>query len=496
MNARQINLVIKDEINVRFEGLSIDEINFIIRKTGLFVKGYFSSTAYKHKIWDGRESQFFKDGSTFLWMLDTLMPVLAQLGIHEEDLNIIDLRPPNNQLTAIKSIDANLFATDGITLRYYQVETINAVIEKRKGVVEVATAGGKTFIASAIAKVYDSIFRTMVIVPNDNLGVAMKEAFERVGLSCEFINKDIQKDKRVEALKNCRHIIITYQTLYRNAEFLKDFDAFVYDEVHIMGDKMFDLMRTDMGHMQIRIGMTGTFPEDKNKRQKILCRIGGDILSYVETKTLVEEGYISKPTIKLVEIKHPKEEVTEWLKKKTLQDLPWTFDIEERFLNTNRERIKILANFIMQGFKENTLILCDKELGNRLAVETGLPFIDGETNPDARIEFYKLFEGRKDVKLIATWGTVGTGISIDDIFCGVLIDAGKDPTRILQGIGRTLRLDTEKRNTVTIYDVYSDLMYSLRHKGKRVGIYNKRAFVYDKKPITINTRGTPDASDR
>ncbi|MGI0069589.1 MAG: helicase-related protein, partial [Nitrosopumilaceae archaeon] len=229
----------------------------------------------------------------------------------------------------------------------------------------------------------------------------------------------------------------------------------------------------------VRIGMTGTLPEDAQKREMICCRVGGDVIYGIESAQLALAGFISKSKINMVELKHSNEERDEWLKKKAWAELPWSWEIETKYLNTNKKRLETIAKFIQNVSTENTLILCSKEIGGRLAEMTGLPFIDGETDPEARIKLYEAFKDKKNVKLLATFGTSVTGISIDDVFCGVLIDAGKDSIRILQGIGRMLRLDTEGRHFVTIYDVWSSLKYSSRHRNQRVKLYKQRGIEYD-----------------
>lgn len=487
----KLKLTIVDEVNVKFDNLTPSDIKFIQTKTAKYVKGYFQSAAYKHKFWDGKETQFADDGSTYYYMLDTVLPLLEQLGfILDKDLDIVDLRPSLQALATIKPIDDKFLSAYGISMRHFQVDSINAIIKNPKGLIQVGTSGGKTFIASAIAKVFESLYRTLVIVPNDNLGTAMVKHFKHIGLDVAFVNADIPKAKRNQVWQNHKHIVVTWQTLNRNRDYLKDFGAFVYDETHIMGAVMFAMFVKELAHCPVRIGMTGTVPEDKQKREKIFTRIGGELLYTIETKQLADEGWVSKSMIHMVKIHHPKKEIDAWMKMKGWQELPWEWDMEEKFLNTNKDRIDTIVQFLNTLPLENTLILCTPELGSRLAVALNVPFIDGTVNPDARLLIYELFNNHKNVRVVATWGTVGTGISIDDIFTGVLIDAGKDKIKIMQGIGRMLRLDSEKRNFVNIWDIYSDTHYSMKHRGTRTTLYREKEFDHDPVAKTLGKQDT------
>lgn len=482
---KQISLTLEDEVNVRFDGLAVSEIKYLQTNTAQYVKGYFSTVRFKKRLWDGKESQLKSDGSTYVYMLDKLEGLLASLGYGLQQITLIDNRKCLLH-PAYDSIDDTYLTSYGIDLRYYQVDAVNAVLLNQKGIIECGTSGGKSFMAAAIAKLYENSYESLVIVPNDNLGDAMETAFKSIGLNCKFITSDIKPKDREAHWKTTPHVISTYQSLKNSRKYVADRGVVIYDEVHIMGDMMYDMMATELAYAPIRVGLTGTVPPDKQKREKIFCRIGGNVIHQIDTATLSDEGYIAKAHVHMVQLHHEKSEITSWLKKKVLDELPWSWEIEERYLNTSKKRVEAIANLIATQTTNNTLILCEPEIGRRLAELTGFAYIDGDTPTDTRLELYKPFDSQKDYKLIATYGTVGTGISINDIYSAFLVDPGKDFTKILQGIGRTLRLDSAGVNRVDVYDVYSDLQYALRHKAKRIAIYQDKQFDFNPNFKTIN----------
>jgi len=76
---------------------------------------------------------------------------------------------------------------------------------------------------------------------------------------------------------------------------------------------------------------------------------------------------------------------------------------------------------------------------------------------DIRTEYFKKYDEPKQYTLSATYGTVGTGVSVNNIQYVITVDLGKNKQRIIQGIGRGLRKDGED-NHLQVFDFYSELL--------------------------------------
>jgi len=72
-----------------------------------------------------------------------------------------------------------------------------------------------------------------------------------------------------------------------------------------------------------------------------------------------------------------------------------------------------------------------------------------------------------------------TGINIVRIFNLVLFEAGKSFTRVIQSIGRGIRVAPDK-DFVNVYDVCSNCKFSKRHLTKRKKFYAEAEY-----PFTI-----------
>jgi superfamily II DNA or RNA helicase len=148
-----------DNVRCRIEDINIDtadDIRLIEIDNLLAIKqpGYFFSPAFKANRWDGRVRFFDKKTNSFPTGL--LEKVLNELECNTEGdikntLEIVDTRDKFHVSVPdeIKLIEPSV---DGgfITLRDYQYDSVKNAIDNTRGIVNVATNGGKTEIASGI----------------------------------------------------------------------------------------------------------------------------------------------------------------------------------------------------------------------------------------------------------------------------------------------------------------------------------------------------------
>lgn len=328
-----------------------------------------------------------------------------------------------------------------------------------------------TIISGAITKAYDPQYRTIIIVPSENLATQTFNDVSGYDLDVGKITGKITGKKR-EAMWQKRHLVITWQTLNRNRKYLKNYDIVIQDEIHEIGTVMYDVLANDLSHAHIRVGLTGTVPDDKHKAELIKSHIGGDILYSIDPKELMDQDYISTVEIELVPTQHlidlPNKSKLEW-------------DTESKYLNKNKDRIRSITEYIRNLKKTlngNFLILSFPEIGKAIANELGSDFIDKDVDTDVRETYYKKYDQQTDYDLVATYRTVGTGISIDNIQYLITIDLGKNKTRVLQSIGRGLRKDGEE-NHLKVFDIYAEPMEEFVSKS---GEAKPRVYGFSAKP--------------
>ncbi|BAK52977.1 DNA helicase [Bacillus phage SP-10] len=111
--------------------------------------GYFFSPAFKSGRWDGFIRFYDRRTRTFpTGLLDSVLSIFAEAGIEfeiDDNRTVYEFDFPEEIKLMEPSVEEGY-----ITLRDYQYEAVVETLKKRRGVVNVATNGGKTEIASGI----------------------------------------------------------------------------------------------------------------------------------------------------------------------------------------------------------------------------------------------------------------------------------------------------------------------------------------------------------
>lgn len=481
MTTKTINLYLIDEVNIKIDGLSEHEIDHVIKHTERSVPGAFQSAAFKLKKWNGKESPVRPDGFTFEYMMDKVLHILEKDFLYDldHDLTIHDMRAPADFMYDVDFIEKDYLSHMGITLHEHQVNAVNKVIQEQKGIIDVATSGGKSYVCLCLSKVYDPYIGSVIIVPTQELLEQTYKDYVSDGtLSVSKITPSMSKEKKQQAIKDHNHVIITWRLLKNNKDLFAGFNGMVIqDECHVIGDVMLNALKDTFSEAPVRIGMTATVPKTLYKREKIFCHIGGEVLAKVQTKELQEQNIVAGCDILMV----PTVDST-IVHEGGFDD----WDDEKAYLNKNKFRANAISDYIQSLPATNTLILSHPQLGEKIAKRLDIGFVDKDTKTDKRMEHYAEFAHADDKMLMATFGTAGTGISINRIFRLILIDVGKNYTATIQGIGRGIRLDGEV-NYVDIIDIYSETKYSLRHKQQRASLYKREghSFMESTTPILI-----------
>ena len=102
-------LVIKDEVNVKFEGLAIETRRKMANKLKYDLPYARHMPAFKLGRWDGTVSFFGIGGTGYLAHLDVLLPIVENDGY---DIEVIDNRTAPK--LSFDKIDENYWADKGV----------------------------------------------------------------------------------------------------------------------------------------------------------------------------------------------------------------------------------------------------------------------------------------------------------------------------------------------------------------------------------------------
>ena len=102
----------------------------------------------------------------------------------------------------------------------------------------------------------------------------------------------------------------------------------------------------------------------------------------------------------------------------------------------------------------------------------------------------EISEKTNNAVIVASYGTFSTGINIKNLHNIIFSSPSKSKIRVLQSIGRGLRLNDNKE-MCKLFDIADDLTYkgkqnfTLRHFMERINIYNEEQFDYTIHRINI-----------
>ncbi len=263
---KQCKIIIKDEVNIKFEGLDLNERKILVKMFEYEDPAARYKPAYKLGRWNGKVSYFTLGGSTYTSLLPEILPVLenADYKIDLEDMRDYQINFKFQEIredafSAHMWPDGHPKAGTPIILRDYQVEVINNFLSNPQSLQEIATGAGKTITTAALSYSVQDYGRSIVIVPNKSLVVQTEEDYRNVGLDVGVYFGD-----RKEIGKT--HTICTWQSLNNllkdtqsgHAEFT--IQDFVSGVVCVIVDECFDgneLVLTPNGYIPIKALSTG-----------------------------------------------------------------------------------------------------------------------------------------------------------------------------------------------------------------------------------------------
>ena len=472
-------LIIRDEVNVKFEGLSVETRRKIVNKLKYDLPYARHMPAYKLGRWDGTKTYFGIGGTGYLAHLDVILPIIEDSGY---ELDIEDLRSPHK--FSFQPVSETYWADQGktwpqghieagapIVLRDYQYDVINKFLENPQALQEVATGAGKTITTATLGHLCEPYGRTMIIVPNKSLVVQTEEDYRNLGLDVGVYFGDRKELGRT-------HTICTWQSLnildkkshdeatLTLAEFCEDVVAVIVDEVHqAKAEVLTKLLTQNFKNCAIRWGLTGTVPKEAWEYQGILASIG-PVINQVSAHDLQNKGVLAQLNINVLQT--------------TDIEVFTSFQDEYTFLVTDDTRLKWIADKITGiSAAGNTLVLINRiDTGNKLiALIPDAVFVSGGMKLDDRKEEYDEIKTSDQKIIVATYGVAAVGINIPRIFNLVLLEPGKSFVRVIQSIGRGIR-KAEDKDHVEIWDITSACKYSKRHLTERKKFYKEAKYPF------------------
>lgn len=431
----------------------------------------FTFVTVEHKLFN-RVKQSFPTG---------LYSLAAQvLDEHDVEYDVVDNRVAPTQQKSLKLHE--------VTPYKWQDQIIDDAVSTQRFIIQVATGGGKTVIAAAILarlnlpsifvvhtgdlfeQSYDELHR-MLKVPIGRIGggkcdiqrisVVMIQTIhsllDKQYVPFDEVEKDEMKDD--EVVKN---------SFFKNKqamEYIKSIGCVIIDECHhLRADSYVTVMKTCKGSFY-RGGLSAT-PFSGDGRDLILQAYAGKVVGKVSASFLIKHGYLVRPRI--FYLQGTKNAAYKFSRNKYQT-------IYKKHIVNNKYRNRLIVDCIQRLLELNKSVLVTVTLKNHgklllqmirsLGIEA--QFIYGGLDKMKRKEFIEQVRQRQLSVIIGT-SLADEGLNIPALDSLILAGGGKSPTRMVQRIGRVLRLSPKTGKTEAIVIDFKDsVRYLLGHYKKR-----------------------------
>lgn len=273
----------------------------------------------------------------------------------------------------------------------------------------------------------------------------------------------------------------------------------VTDECHIAGSKTYQEAFSLMPNARMRIGLTGTLDKEKKIRNiQIKAVLGGVIGKQIKDKDMMDRGFIAIPHIfPIDEVKPAMLEQRVDLELKRLNVPKSQVDLRryqvayDLGVIHNEHRNKLVANLthkILSNDEAKAVLIIVNSIEHGELIQDKLKdlgitavFLQGKDNSEIRESVISDIKQGKQKVLIGTT-IMDEGVDIPNFRYFISCSAGKSYNKIMQRIGRVVRLQEDKKD-VFIFDIVDRTHRLLYNQAiTRFRYYKQEGFdIVDKK---------------
>ena len=410
-----------------------------------------------------RKSLFVKDekNSGYYYIATGIIPKIIQI-CEEKKLNY----KIKNKGFTVPSTDPEC---PKVKFRPNQLKAIQAATKSGRGIIQAATAAGKTITSFGIFQAYlqaNEGKKVLFLAHTVDLVRQAAKQFKELGAKVGIWQGNTKQDGDI--------ICSTIQTLENMGPeyYVEKFICIIVDEVHHVasfGGRYFKILQDSFA--PARFGVTATLPNNEESRLAAEAAIGPVIDSFTISDG-VKAGILSKPKIYFVPYNGTR----------FMGDMKTYKDIYKKNIVENVSRNKIIArmakSFAEKG--ESSLIFVRQidhgDNISKLLKAEGIKhcWVHGLSAREERAEVQEALEN-KSVKVAICSTIWNEGISINSLNNCILAGGGKDEKMVLQVVGRGTRVDKDKK-TVNIWDFLDPQKHLAQHCIERMLVYREQGW--------------------
>lgn len=450
-----------------------------------YVPGYKFQKPYMNGVWDGRIKLFSAwERKLYIGLLPYLEEFCKTFGHQLEipdEFKLEEKVTPQELKEFVKRVNP-LKKGKPITPRYYQMIGLYNMINRERCVLVSPTASGKSLMIYLFSRWFMENYpgeKIVITVPTTNLVEQMYS--DMLDYSDGATKNEVHRiySGRDKVNESYPIYVTTWQSVYElSEEYFNDFACITVDECH--GAKAKSLKQIlEKCNAEYRFGLTGTM-HDPEAHKWVIEGLLGEAIDLITLKELQEKKYISKLKINCV--------VFDYQEKPG----PMTYPDEINWIIDNETRTNKILKAV-GSVDENAFVLFDKvrygevlyERAKELFPDRKVELVYGATSVEDRETIRKALEDENGTIVIASYKVFSTGISIDNLHHVFFAEpAGKSMFKIMQSIGRTLRLHEDKEYAY-LWDFVDALTtskkkmnHTMRHFMDRVAKYNEEKQEY------------------
>jgi superfamily II DNA or RNA helicase len=429
-----------------------------------FAEGYQFMPAYRNKMWDGKIRLFDARNNTIYAGLLSHIEKFAQdrdydVQYHDSSVGLTEEFSLQEGKEFIETLRLP------VKIRDYQLNAFVHAVRKKRCLLLSPTASGKSLIIYALMRYYIGK-KALIIVPTTSLVSQLYKDFSDYG-----INEGWSSDNHVHYIMSGRDkqsdmpvTISTWQSLYKMPkQYFEQYDVIVGDECHLFKAKSLTSIMTKLVNAEYRFGTTGTL-DDAQTHKLVLEGLFGRVKKVTTTKELIDKNQLAKFDIKAITLKYPEEICKEISNKKYHEEIDFLVGCNKRNAFIRNLAVSLEGNtLVLFQYVEKHGNLLHEIIKEKAGDGRKVFYVYGGTDTELREQVRAIVESEKDAIIVASYGVYSTGVNIKNLHNIIFAHPGKSKIRVLQSIGRGLRISKGKKIAM-LYDIVDDLSYKA-HKN-------------------------------
>ncbi len=460
--------------------------------TSFYVPGYKYSSKFIEKKWDGKKHLLNRRNQTFptgLWPR-----VRKVLKLHETEYEL-----SRGQLKYERGKGQLVAGPPKVNLRPYQQQALEAALKSKRGIIQIATGGGKTLLAAHLLRevgvpafffvhtrdlLYQSaeVFRRELGMDVGILGdgqaslrpltVATIQTAVRVfemtkpakpaKKKIDPLEEETAADGSVE--REEQYFDLDEATREQFREAIETVGMVIFDECHHVPADTFYKIAMKTTQAVWRFGLSAT-PWRDDHHDLLLEAALGPKISVIKCSDLIDQGFLVAPEILVVKAPRPQGNTRGMRYAECYQ-----FAIVEN-QDRNRMIAAQAADWAAQGL---SVLILVAHVAHGQALKKYLPeanFAYGLLDTAERQRYLRELEQKLQPILIATT-LADEGLDVPSLGAVILAGGGKSETRAYQRIGRALRPAAGKQSAFVL-DFLDQVPYLREHSAARLELYRQ-----------------------